>query len=420
MLGQMGNFPFAPKYVLKEKHRPSHMYVIGLTGMGKSKFLEHCIYQDIVNGRGCGVIDPHSDLIDDLLSLLDQRGFLYKPEIREKIIYLDPSRTDRVTPFNVLRLGEGESSYDLASSILEAFRRAWPESLREAPHFSNLMMASLITLIENDLTLVDMPKLLADEEFRENCLERVRNQSVLEFFHDRYDRWGRETPTLIESSLNKVSAFTLNPRLNAMLGQQENHLDFREIMDEGKVLLVSLGKVDVETNRLLGNLITTGLEREMRSRKNRQLWNLTIDEFANYVANDGSAKTLATVFSEGRKFGLGLTVAHQDIGQLSQRMLGAISNVYTKVIFGIGRLDAEYFGKTIGFVDPEEVKRSARHANQYELFSSLSEQWEKWIQALRFQAPRQMSISLQNGTTLKLKTFRLPDTHSDDMEVYFY
>ncbi len=413
VLGQTGGFGLKPKYVLKEKFRYSHMYVVGLTGKGKSKFLEHCIYQDIANGRGCGVIDPHSDLIDDLLNLLFANGVLDNPEILKRIIYVEPSRRDYIVPFNVLKDRDG-SSYDLATSIIEAFRRAWPDSLKEAPHFSNVMMAALIALIENNLTLVQMPAFLTNMEFRENCLERVNNQSVLEFFHDRYDRWGRETPGLIESTLNKVSAFTLNPRLKLMLGQTENYLNFREIMDEGKILLVDLGKVDSETNRLLGNLITTGLEREMRKRKNRRLWNLTLDEFANYVANEGSAKTLANVFSEGRKFGLGLTVAHQDLEQLNPRMLGAITNVYTKVIFGVGRYDAEYLGKAIGQVDAEAVKRLPKQKNQYELFSSLFEQWEEWIRSLRFQPSRQMTVGLQDGQVMRLKTITMPK-HSNGL-----
>lgn len=407
MLGQMGNWPLAPKFVLKEKFRPSHMYVIGLTGKGKSKFLEHCIYQDIANGRGCGVIDPHSDLIDDLLGLLQENGILNQPEIANRIIYLDPSRIDNAVPFNVLEKGDS-TPYDIAVSVLEAFRRAWPDSLREAPHFSNVLMASLLTLIENDLTLVELPSLLTNEQFREDCLLNVENPSVVEFFHDRFDRWGRDTPGLVESTLNKVSAFTLNPRLKAMLGQKQNNLHFRKIMDEGKVLLVDLGKVDTETNRLLGNLITTGFEREMRHRKNRKLWNLTIDEFANYVANEGSTKTLATVLSEGRKFGLGLTIAHQELEQVNQRMLGAISNVFTKVIFGIGRFDAEYLGKAIGRVDAEAVKRQPKQDSQYELFASLFEQWEEWINGLRFQRSRQMTVATQDGAVMNLRTLNVP------------
>jgi hypothetical protein len=102
----------------------------------------------------------------------------------------------------------------------------------------------------------------------------------------------------------------------------------------GKILLLDLGRSDGETNRLIGSLMVTGLELAMRRRRNRKLWNLTIDEFAGYVANERLVKTLAHVFSEGRKFRMSMTVAHQDLSQLTPRMLGALSNAQTKVIFG--------------------------------------------------------------------------------------
>jgi hypothetical protein len=138
-----------------------------------------------------------------------------------------------------------------------------------------------------------------------------------------------------------------------MLGQRANHLDFRAIMDEGKIPLLDLGRSDGETNRLIGSLVVTGLKLAMR--RNRKLRNLIIDEFAGYVANEGSVKTLALrlrsgqtyVFSEGRKFRMSMTVAHQDLSQLTPRMLGALSNVQTKVIFGISRRDAEYFARPV-------------------------------------------------------------------------
>jgi hypothetical protein len=291
------------------------MYVIGLSGIGKSKFLEHLLFQDIAAGRGCGLIDPHSLLVDDLLRNMISQKVSEAPEIRDRIIYVDPSRTDYVIPFNVL--ATDESPYNVAASILEAFRRTWPESLREAPHFSNVVTAALVVLIENKLTLMHMHSLLTNQEFREHCLTVVSERSVVEFFHDRYDRWGREAPVMRESTLNKIGAFSLNPRLKVMLGQSANHLDFRAIMDEGKVLLLDLGRSDGETSRLIGTLVTTGLERAMRRRKNQDLWNLTIDEFAGYVANEGSVQTLAHVFSEGRKFRMSMTVAHQDLSQLT-------------------------------------------------------------------------------------------------------
>jgi len=267
-----------------------------------------------------------------------------------------------------------------------------------------VVTAALIVLIENGLTLMHMPRLLTNPEFREQCLERVTDSSIVEFFHDRYDQWGREPLLLRESTLNKIGAFSLNPRLKLMLGQKANHLDFRAIMDQGKILLLDLGHSDGETNRLIGSLVVTGLELAMRRRRNHKLWNLTIDEFAGYVANEGSVKTLAHVFSEGRKFRMSMTVAHQDLSQLTPRMLGALSNVQTKVIFGIGRHDAEYFAKLIGRVDAEAVKRDPKTENQHELFSPLSEQWEQWVDRLRFQPARQATVASQDGRGVSLRT----------------
>jgi len=220
-----------------------------------------------------------------------------------------------------------------------------------------------------------------------------------------------------ESTLNKIGAFSLNPRLKLMLGQKANHLDFRAIMDEGKILLLDLGRSDGETNRLIGSLVVTGLELAMRRRTNHKLWNLTIDEFAGYVANEGSVKTLAHVFSEGRKFRMSMTVAHQDLSQLTPRMLGALSNVQTKVIFGIGRRDAEYFAKLIGRVDAEAIKRDPKTETQHELFSSLPEQWEQWVDRLRFQPARQATVASQDGRVVSLRTMTIPPYTATDEQV---
>ncbi len=414
VLGRTKSF-LSPYLRVTPKERAAHQYVIGLSGKGKSKHLEHCIFQDIASGRGCGCIDPHSLLIDDLLRLLVTRGVHRNLNVMRRIIYIDPSREDYIVPFNVL--DSPDLPYDTAASILEAFRRTWPQSLQEAPHFSNVVMGALLVLIQNNLTLMDMHRLLTNQEFREVCLLKVSEPSVVEFFHDRYDRWGKEAPVMRESTLNKIGAFSLNPRLRVMLGQKKNHLDFQKIMDKGMVLLLDLGHCDGETNKLIGTLVTTGLERAMRRRKKRTLWNLTIDEFSGYVANEGSVQTLAHVFSEGRKFRMGMTVAHQDLSQLTPRMLGALSNVQTKVIFGVGRSDAEFFAKMIGRVDTESVKRDPLTETQHEVFESLPEQWEKWVDQIRFQQPRKAMVALADGRVSTITTITIPPYQASDKDV---
>jgi hypothetical protein len=147
VLGCLWRFPISPLFRVTASARAAHLYVIGMSGKGKSKLLQWCLYQDIAAGRGCGLIAPHSLLVDDLLRLLITRGVLADPDIHQRLIYVDPARTDYVVPFNVLAT-QAEHPYDIAAAVLEAFRRTWPECLKEAPHFSNVVTTTLIVLYE--------------------------------------------------------------------------------------------------------------------------------------------------------------------------------------------------------------------------------------------------------------------------------
>jgi hypothetical protein len=131
VLGHVRRFPISPLFRVTAAARTAHLYVIGMSGKGKSKLLEYCLYQDIAAGRGCGLIDPHSLLADDLLRLLITQGVLANSDIRSQLIYVDPARTDYIIPFNVLAT-QAEHPYDIAATVLEAFRRTWPECLSEA------------------------------------------------------------------------------------------------------------------------------------------------------------------------------------------------------------------------------------------------------------------------------------------------
>jgi hypothetical protein len=147
VLGRLWRFPISPLVRVTASARTAHLYGIGISGKGKSKLLEQCLYQDIAAGRGCGLIDPHSLLVDDLLRLLVTRGALADPSIRHRLIYVDPARVDYVVPFNVLAT-QAEHPYDIAAAVLEAFRQTWPECLKEALHFSNVVTTALIVLYE--------------------------------------------------------------------------------------------------------------------------------------------------------------------------------------------------------------------------------------------------------------------------------
>lgn len=424
-LGRTGPFFIFPSYRLSEQERATHMYILGITGQGKSKLLEHMLLQDIRAGRGCGLLDPHTDLIRDLLVSLQRSGYLREQKNRERIVYFDPSRPDLALPFNVL--ASSGNPYLTAVNLIEAFRRTWPESLREAPRFTNILLASLLVLIHNRLTLAELPRLLTDKKYRETLLGNIEDEEITSVFHDRLDRWGREQPLILESILNKVSAFTLNPTLKRILGQGENRLNFRQIMDEGKVLLADLGRCDGETRRLLGSLIVTGIEQAALARKEeptrtRRPFYFYVDEFQDFTANEGSALTLAQILSESRKFGLHLTLAHQTLGQMDNtHLISALGNVGIKVVFAVDRTDAEIMVKKLFLVGSERIKHEVEDEVQQEkshpLYYSLLEEWEEAIQAIQTLPPRTFLIKALRRPTAKVRSVRIPPTPLTEMEL---
>ena len=380
----------------------THMYIVGKTKKGKSKFLEHLTTQLINAGEGCGLLDPHVDLADDLLASL--KAQIEAGGLGRRIVYFDPSRKDYLLPFNVL--ATPWEPYTVAQHVLEAFRRTWPESLREAPRFANIVLAATLALIENRLTLVEMPRLLTDAPYRQALLQRVSDSEVVRFFQTRYDRWGREQAMIVESVLNKVGALVINPTLRLILGQRKNALPFRQIMDEGQVLICNLGRVDGETRHLLGSLIVSGLEQAARSRadeaaEDRRPFYLIIDEFQDYMAREGSEQTLAQILAECRKFGLHLIMAHQYQSQLGQALQGALENAQTKVIFGVGRNTARTMVEEVFRPDPQGQASSARE--------SLAEQWERFTQQAQRLGPREVLVQLPDREGVRrLRTCTVP------------
>ena len=211
----------------------------------------------------------------------------------------------------------------------------------------------------------------------------------------------------------------INPRLRLMLGQRENGLPFREIMEGRKVLLCDLGRVDGETRRLLGSLIVTGLEQAAFSRKDiprpeRLPFFFLIDEFQDYCANEGSVQTLARILSECRKFGLHLGLAHQTLSQLGDgRLQGALENAQIKVVFGTGRQTARALVEELFVPDLEAVKHQVQDASQRErshpLFSPLAEQWERFTQRAQGLGRRRILVRLPEEERVRaLRTMTVP------------
>lgn len=383
----------------------SHLYVVGASGQGKSKFLQQLLVQLTTTSWGCGVFDPHADLANDVLAHLASYptpAWLSNAKNQERLIYLDPSRDDFLIPCNILK-SSCSTPYEVAENVVEAFRRVWPETLAEAPRFAQILRTAALTLALNGLSLLELEPLLTNKAFRLRLLTTTPDPQVVAFFTHQYDRWGREQAIFASPVLNKISAFLFKPQVRLMLGANENSLDFREIIDTGKVLVVNLGGFhDEETQRLLGALLITALEQAAFSRSNqvpaaRNPFFCLIDEFPLFCSRNQTS--FARILSECRKYRLHLGLAHQTITQLpSQRIQGALENAKLKIIFGTGRQTAEAIVKDLFLPNPRAIKHEVADAEaqdrSHPLFDPLLEQYETAIQRIQKQPCRQVLVKL--------------------------
>jgi hypothetical protein len=275
-----------------------------------------------------------------------------------------------------------------------------------------VLLAASLVLVEGGCPLTDLPRLLTDRPFREGLLSRTSDAAVVSFFHDRFDRWGRDAPAMIESTLRRVFLLTFSPTLRYSLGATENLLQFRKFMDQGVSVLFDLGGLDEDTQRLLGCLLTVGFEVAALSRadtavEKRRRYHLFIDEFAQFASQ--SEESLARVLSLCRKYGLSLVLAHQTWSQLSSRMNGALQNA-VEIAFRLGRSDAEWAAPLFGRFDPLAVKHEVMDPLQVErthpVFFSLAETFEEWTQTLADLRPREAYVKAGSKTAL-IRTLNL-------------
>jgi DNA helicase HerA-like ATPase len=419
------------RYSVPLRKLNTHICVVGRSGKGKSKFLESLLWQLITQGQGCGFIDPHGDSANHLLKLLafqpigrERKPWLDDPENVSRLIYCEPGREDYFTPMNVL-LSDSDSPYTITTNVVEAFQRTWSKSLEAAPQFKNVTEHALLLLIEHGLTLTELPWVFMDKAFRASLLEKSLQGEIVAFFEQRFDKWGNDQAARVESLLNKVTALTLNPSLKRMLGDDENRLDMRQIMDDGRILIVNLGTCDHETRDLLGSLLTVRLEQAALSRarieeNKRRPFFCVLDEFQKFVANEGSAQVLAQMLSEVRKMGLRLCLAHQGWHQLgNDRLEGALDQAQIKVIFGSGTRTGRVVSEELFVPDPQRVKNEAPTPQSHPYYESLLEQKEMFIQAIRTQKHREIFVLPPEGKqVVVLRTINVPNpnVHTDRLE----
>jgi len=372
---------------ITQKDRATHLYVVGATGTGKTKFLEFLIQQDIEKRKGFGVIDPHGDLIEDIKGFLacrydDSRD---KKEISERVILIDPTASDFTVTFNPLEKLPNVSVAEQANELVSAFRKIWSDSW--GVRMEDLMRNSLIALGEAELTLAELPYFLTERTFRESVLEKVKHPIAQEYFQ-RFDALtDRGQVTWIEPVMNKINAFFSDERIRHMFSSAKSSFNLREIMDHKKILLVKLDKGKLKDSAdLLGSLLMAKIQMAAFSRSDipqdkRTHFHLYIDEFQNFAS-----ESFSVMLSEARKYGLSLIMAHQTLSQISPELRSLIlGNTGIQIYFRVNRQDAQLLAKE-GFEYSGYEVKTVHYLRP--IFWSYLEEWEHKIEELQNLPPR--------------------------------
>lgn len=329
--------------------RLRHLYVVGQTGTGKTSFMKTLIEQDIRRGEGVCFIDPHgNDILDVLASI--------PPERYEDVIYFDPAYLERPFGLNLLEYDPGhpEQKTFIVNELLAIFRRLYgdvPESM--GPAFEQYFRNATLLVMEDPAsgsTLLDIARVLSDAGYRSYKLSKSQNPVVNQFWTHIASQAGGEAAleNIVPYITNKFDDFTANDFMRPIIGQQESSFRFRDIMDNRKILLVNLskGRLGERNANLLGLIIVGKLFMAALSRADspgaaHPPFYLYIDEFQNITTD-----SIPSILSEARKYRLSLTIAHQFLAQIDEKVRDAVfGNVGSMAVFRVGEEDGEFFAK---------------------------------------------------------------------------
>jgi len=318
------------------KDRRNHLYVVGKTGMGKSTMLENMLISDIRNGYGVGIVDPHGDLSQKLLSFIPSNRV-------NQVVYINPADADWPTAFNPLSCANAESAHLLASTLVSVFKKTWADSW--GPRLEYILRNVILTLLEcPKSTLLWANRLLVEEHFRKRLVAKIKDPLVRSFWLDEYNKYPERLLREVISPLqNKLGALLSSRPIRNIIGQEKSLLAIDHIMDSGKILIINLSKglIGEDASRLLGTLFVTEIQlaamaRAKTSEDQRRDFYFYIDEFQNF-----STQSFADILAEARKYRLNLILAHQYMAQLELEIKSAVlGNVGTMVVFRVGAEDA--------------------------------------------------------------------------------
>jgi len=321
---------------IKRVDRRRHCYIIGKSGVGKSKLLEIMARQDIAYNYGLCVIDPHGDVIQNLLDFI--------PEERiEDVVLLDPSDREHPFSFNPLQKVNPEFKHQLTQDLVEVMQKQFGANW--TPRLEHVFRFTTLALLDYpNATMRGMISMLTDRNYRQRVIEFIEDDMVRRFWAIEFADWSEKFDAeAIIPLVNKLGQFLSNPLLRNIFGQKENKIDLEKLMNEQKIILVNLSKglLGEENSSFLGSMILikikqAGLARARIAEKERKDFYLYVDEFHNVVT-----EAFENLLSEARKYGLCLTVAHQYMGQLLPKVKSAVlGNSGTIIVFRVGGEDA--------------------------------------------------------------------------------
>lgn len=328
--------------------RRRHLYIVGQTGTGKTTLIQDLIRQDIEEGRGLAVIDPHGDLIEAALRTVPQERW-------EDVIVFDPTDIERPFGLNMMEYDpqRPEQKTFVVDELINIFDKLYDLKATGGPMFEQYTRNALLLLMEfpqEGYTLMDIPRVLADKGFRTALLSRTLNIIVKNFWEKEAEKAGGEAAlvNMVPYITSKFNVFIANDFIRPIIAQAKSSINFRQIMDEGKILLVNLskGRLGEANMSLLGLIIVGKLMMSSFSRidiplEDRRDFFLYMDEFQNFTTD-----SIATILSEARKYRLNLIIAHQFIGQLPENISKAVfGNVGTMIMLRVGEEDAELLAR---------------------------------------------------------------------------
>ncbi|MBN2086796.1 type IV secretory system conjugative DNA transfer family protein, partial [Candidatus Peregrinibacteria bacterium] len=325
------------KFGIKRDDRRRHLYTVGKSGSGKSKFLELLIKEDLEAGKGVGVLDPHGDLIDNIMRFI--------PENRvDDVILFDPSDIDNPIAFNPLENVGEAYKMQITIGFIDIFKKLfgsnWSDRLEHVLRYTTLAL-----LDSENTTVLSILKMLTDKNYRQKIISRIQDSVVKNFWVSEFAAWSEKFDAeAITPLLNKVGQLVSTNMIRNIVGQPNNKFNIREIMDNKKILLmkISKGLLGEENSQILGAMVITkmyqaAMQRADMREENREDFYLYIDEFQNFATD-----TFAEILSEARKYRLSLTLAHQYMGQLINVVQKTVfGNVGSIVSFRVGADDAE-------------------------------------------------------------------------------